>query len=381
MDIMKEVKIMKIRLVSLVIISVLFSVLMAENPQNINLEMKMIGLSDVPSEEEVYFGVYIQDLDYPTAQALGYNELYGILITKVEKGSPAWNIGIRKNDILMEINGYPIFNVKEFESIKKLLHPGDIIWLHIWRDGNIFDITMKVQGRTKEKSDAKKQPKSKESYPVGWGGGSWIPYWVVFPVDDVNELIAHIGEPTGDKTFANNAISEDGVFMSGGGGKINIGIGFFLGGVGASYSFSDSDASTHSKIKYNLSFGGITLDKRYAFNRKLIGSLGIMLGSGGHEVEYSALANTDFNWPEISSGGSFNVKVSRNYFMVQPRAEMLIRLLPWLGIQTEVGYMCGIPTHSGWKLQAATGDVYSIDNSPDTPFHSLTISVGPWFGF
>ncbi|HOQ82823.1 MAG TPA: PDZ domain-containing protein [Candidatus Syntrophosphaera thermopropionivorans] len=372
---------MKIRLVSLVIISVLFSVLTAENPQNINLEMKMIGLSDVPSEEEVYFGVYIQDLDFPTAQSLGYNELYGILVTKVEKGSLAWQAGIKNNDILMKLNGYPIFNVKEFRSIKKLLRPGDTVWLTIWREGKIFDITTKLQGRTKGKKPGKSESNEKVGYPVGWGGGSWMPYWAVFPVDDVNELITNIGESTEDKGFAHKAINEDGVFMSGGGGKVNIGKGFFLGGVGAGYSFSDSDASTHSKIKYNLSFGGVTLDKRYAINTKFIGSLGIMLGSGGHEVEYSALANTDFNWPEISSGGSFNVKVSRNYFMVQPRAEMLIRLLPWLGIQTEVGYMCGIPTHSGWKVQAATGDVYSIDNSPDTPFHSLTISVGPWFGF
>jgi hypothetical protein len=65
-------------------------------------------------------------------------------------------------------------------KVLKTLHPGDIIWLHIWRDGNIFDITMKVQGRTKEKSDAKKQPKSKEVIRW-WGGGSWIPYRVFFP--------------------------------------------------------------------------------------------------------------------------------------------------------------------------------------------------------
>ncbi|MDD5624229.1 MAG: PDZ domain-containing protein [Candidatus Cloacimonetes bacterium] len=372
---------MKIRLLSLLLISLLFSVLIADNPHNLNPEMKMVGLSDNQSDEEVYFGIYIKDLDYPLAQELGYTELYGILITKVVKDSPAWQAGIKNNDILMELNGYPIFNVKEFDSIKKLLQPGDTIWLTIWREGKTFDITAKLQGRTKEKKTGKSESNEKVAYPVGWGGGSWMPYWAVFPVDDVNELIAHIGESTGDKGFAHNAINEDGVFMSGGGGKINIGKGFFLGGVGAGYSFSDSDASTHSKIKYNLSFGGVTLDKRYAINKKFIGSLGIMLGSGGHEVEYSALANTDFNWPEISSGGSFNVKVSRDYFMVQPRAEMLIRLLPWLGIQTEVGYMCGIPTHSGWKVQAATGDVYSIDNSPDTPFHSLTISVGPWFGF
>lgn len=372
---------MKIRLLSLMLISLWFSVLMAENFQNLNPEMKLVEISDNQSDEEVYFGIYVKDLDYPLAQKLGYTELYGILITKVVKDSPAWQAGIKNKDILMELNGYPIFNVKEFDSIKKLLCPGDTVWLTIWRDGKTFDITAKLQARPKEKKPGKSESNEKVTYPVGWGGGSWMPYWAVFPVDDVNELIAHIGESTGDKGFAHNAINEDGVFMSGGGGKINIGKGFFLGGVGAGYSFSDSDAATHSKIKYNLFFGGVTLDKRYAINTKFIGSLGIMLGSGGHEVEYSALANTDFNWPEISSGGSFNVKVSRNYFMVQPRAEMLIRLLPWLGIQTEVGYMCGIPTHSGWKLQAATGDVYSIDNSPDTPFHSLTISVGPWFGF
>ena len=372
---------MKPKIVFCFLITFIMCALFAETTPLLTANQQMIDVWDSDSEEEVYFGFEVEDMDFPTAQSLGYNELYGILVTKVEKGSLAWQAGIKNNDILMKLNGYPIFNVKEFRSIKKLLRPGDTVWLTIWRDGKIFDITTKLQGRTKEKKPGKSESNEKVAYPVGWGGGSWMPYWAVFPVEDVNELITNIGESTGDKGFAHKAINEDGVFMSGGGGKINIGKGFFLGGVGAGYSFSDSDAATHSKIKYNLSFGGVTLDKRYAINTKFIGSLGIMLGSGGHKVEYSALANTDFNWPEISSGGSFNVKVSRNYFMVQPRAEMLIRLLPWLGIQTEVGYMCGIPTHSGWKVQAATGDVYSIDNSPDTPFHSLTISVGPWFGF
>ena len=227
---------MKIRLLSLLLISLLFSVLIADNPHNLNPEMKMVGLSDNQSEEGIFWHIY-KGPGLSLSSRLGYTELYGILITKVVKDSPAWQAGIKNNDILMELNGYPIFNVKEFDSIKKLLQPGDTIWLTIWREGKIFDITTKLQGRTKEKKTGKSEFNEKVTYPVGWGGGSWIPYWAVFPVDDINELITHIGESTEDKGFAHNAINEDGVFMSGGGGKVNIGKGFFLGGVGAGYSF------------------------------------------------------------------------------------------------------------------------------------------------
>jgi hypothetical protein len=69
----------------------------------------------------------------------------------------------------MKLNGYPIFNVKEFRSIKKLLRPGDTVWLTIWREGKIFDITTKLQGRTKGKKPGKSESNKKVAYPVGWG--------------------------------------------------------------------------------------------------------------------------------------------------------------------------------------------------------------------
>lgn len=168
--------------------------------------------------------------------------------------------------------------------------------------------------------------------------------------------------------------------MNGGAGRGHIGNGFFIGGVGAGYEYKARDPNTDASIIYEVSFGGATLDKRFLIAPGFGASLGVMLGGGGHQLRYSQ-TQSGFTWPEIFTGSNFTATLKREYLVVQPRAELMLRLVDWLSLRAEVGYVYGLPTYDGWKVDSTTGDDFQIPGSPNTPFHGLSFSVGPWIGF
>jgi hypothetical protein len=372
---------MKTKILCILALAILIPALFAQTEEDQNIKLKILTQSPGVVESKVYFGIYVQDLDYPTVQELGYFELYGIQVTQVVENSPAWKCGMQADDIIMQVNDSQVTDREEFDRIRSAMEPGDEAVIRIWRNGEVMDLNMVMQPRPGVQTKViEKEIAGAKKMSAGYGGGCWIPVWAIVPVDDVNELIDKIGDPIPSKGFGANAISEKGVFMNGGAGKGHVGNGFFIGGVGAGYEYKDSDVPTNTKIKYSMSFGGATIEKRIPFTKNFLGSLGLMLGGGGHEVQYSQ-TQANYTWPEVFTGNNFTATLRREYFVVQPRVELMFRLLPWLGLRAEVGYLYGVPVQKGWTVDATSGDDYNIVDSPDTPFQGLTISAGPWLGF
>jgi len=201
--------------------------------------------------------------------------------------------------------------------------------------------------------------------------------------DDVNHVIANVKDSLGSD-FKN--ISSKGLFLNGGGGKGNVGKGYFIGGMGAGYSiekkYSKAD-STH-KMNYAVSFAGVTLDKRFHIANHMTGSLGFLLGGGQQTVKITRqkfVYPNGYDWDSISSVNLVKnqVNLNRKYIVFQPKAEFLYNLLSWLAIRGEVGYMMGYSSKDGWEV--TNNSDAQVKNSPNTSFDGLTFSVGPWFGF
>ena len=72
--------------------------------------------------------------------------------------------------------------------------------------------------------------------------------------------------------------------------------------------------------------------------------------------------------------------MKRDYFLFQPKAVAMYRILDWLAIRAEGGYMMSHATSSGWQANFAGTD-YSIEGSPNTSLDGFTFTIGPWFGF
>jgi hypothetical protein len=345
---------------------------------NVNMNSQTDESADAP-----FFGIYPADLDFPKAQELNYPNTYGILVTGIVPDSPAYQYRLVEDDIIMEINNQKILNLKEFDKMKAAYRAGDAVNLTVFRGGEVKSIDFVFGSKaTKEVPASIDVITQKNHLSPGSGGGSWIPMYYNADMKDVNELVTAIGF---------SKLAEDGILTNGFAGKGNVGDGWMLGGqfqfYGDSKKVRENDTNYINSMNYNMFIGGATLDKRIPITKNFVTSLGLMVGGASHTVEL-VHSNGDYNWPtEPNSttttimGSNSYAKFSKGYILVQPRAELMVRLLSWLAIRGEVGYLYGYGPTSGWKVKHNDTETYELKNSPDTPFKGMTFSVGPWFGF
>ena len=82
-----------------------------------------------------WIGIYVQNLDYKLKQTLQLEE-NGIIITDVDKNSPADKSNIVPGDVILSVDNNPVTNEIEWESISAFSSPGDTINLVIFRQGS-----------------------------------------------------------------------------------------------------------------------------------------------------------------------------------------------------------------------------------------------------
>jgi len=79
-------------------------------------------------------GLVVQELTPELAKSLGIEEQSGLIISDVKAGSPAAEAGIKRGEIIMEINQKPVKSIKEFKEIIGKVEPGENILLLTKRD-------------------------------------------------------------------------------------------------------------------------------------------------------------------------------------------------------------------------------------------------------
>ncbi|MDD2229205.1 MAG: PDZ domain-containing protein [Candidatus Cloacimonetes bacterium] len=401
---------MKRVLFVLILMSLGLSALMADLNDDIKKEIRVEmekNFSDVPGSPKVvmnirkefnpdpdspdaaFMGIYSEDLNFPKAQELEYKGYYGILVTGIVSGSPAWEQRLQENDIILSMDGKEVTNSAVFERLRKMYRANDTVSMELFRMGEVIKVDFTFGTRnspnTNEPNDQDKPEKRRKS--VGYGGGSWIPMWFNTDMTDVNQLMSELG--------FTEMLDDNGVLMQGIGGKVNIGKGFFIGGQVTTYedtpkTFDPVDPTYSVWMRYNNTMGGVTLDKRFAITKNLIVSTGFLLGGASHTVEILK-SNSNYNWgdgvapSEIYSTflGSNNnhAEIFRKYLIVQPKAELMVHFLPWFGIRAEAGYTYGYSPKNGWRVKGLDQENFIVKNSPNTEYQGLNLSIGPWFGF
>jgi len=85
------------------------------------------------------------------AMSLRLPELRGVVITDVEKGSPAEKSGAEPTDVILAVNDKQINNSNDIEQILRNtdLRVGDILKLSVFRNGKIVDLDLKLEKRKK----------------------------------------------------------------------------------------------------------------------------------------------------------------------------------------------------------------------------------------
>ncbi|MGI6197506.1 MAG: S1C family serine protease [Candidatus Cloacimonadaceae bacterium] len=368
-----------------------------EEPAQINYddEVMLIDREDAELEAEAgYLGIYVDDLNFPKAQALNYTKNFGVLVIGVVADTPAAAANLMVDDIIMMINEQMVNNKQQFIEIQQATQPGDVMKLKIWRAGAEQNVELILSQKTidEDEEDDEECPRKitvsfKPNLSTGYGGGSWLPMWATVDLADINQLLERLDfDPMRDK----------GILMQGGGGKIHIGKGFFFGIQGISYEDkgkrNDPQTpadSTIAKIpdltaNYMLNTFEFTIDKRFAIKPWLVLSIGTGLGTADHKIELYH-DESGGTWPGQNNYqydlGYHKAVLKKNFLTVHPRFEALFPILSWFGMRLEAGYNYGFSPYKGWKQEEYNGDHHQIANSPETTFGAFTIGAGPWFGF
>jgi len=66
--------------------------------------------------ENALEGIQVENMDADTAKELGIQDTKGVVVADIDPSSPKADIGLRKGDVILEVNHKPVRNVTEFEQ-------------------------------------------------------------------------------------------------------------------------------------------------------------------------------------------------------------------------------------------------------------------------
>jgi serine protease Do len=93
-------------------------------------------------EESV--GMTVQELTPEIARSLQVTDTKGLVVTDVEEGSPAEEAGIRRGDLIVEVNQKKVENLRDYRAALGRLGGADSLLLLVRRGGNVLYVALKM---------------------------------------------------------------------------------------------------------------------------------------------------------------------------------------------------------------------------------------------
>ena len=103
-----------------------------------------VAADEPPTKRTAKLGLEVQTLNRELAERLGYEGEDGVIVTHIERGSPAARKGLRGGDLIIEINRTPVANLTEYEEGIDEVGPGEVILLRRLRSGRTSYIALRV---------------------------------------------------------------------------------------------------------------------------------------------------------------------------------------------------------------------------------------------
>ena len=106
-----------------------------------------------PGERSWAIGSWVQssaalaDVDAEKAQTLKLKEVRGAIITLIDHDAPAGQIGLKVNDVVIQLNGQNVEGAEQLRRMLKEIPSGRKVSIEISRDGNIQTMAVELADR------------------------------------------------------------------------------------------------------------------------------------------------------------------------------------------------------------------------------------------
>ncbi len=121
-----------------------------------------------------YLGVTLQDLNEALAKQFGVTGNQGVVITDVAADSPAAKAGLQPGDVILELNGQPVRDLRSLRLTVAQTPPGTMVRLKVLRDKAARDISAKLDELPDDQPLAR-NPDQGEAPQAGAPAGSALP--------------------------------------------------------------------------------------------------------------------------------------------------------------------------------------------------------------
>jgi len=91
-----------------------------------------------------YLGIIPQDVTPTMARAFGTKENDGALVGDVSPNSPAQKAGVKRGDIILEVNGKPVTDANGLRMRISMMSPGSAVNLKVLRNGGTHQLMAKL---------------------------------------------------------------------------------------------------------------------------------------------------------------------------------------------------------------------------------------------
>jgi membrane-associated protease RseP (regulator of RpoE activity) len=140
---------------------------------------------DGPMVRRGYFGVALLDLTPELRTHFGVPDDSGVMVSKVEPGSPAEKAGVKVGDILTRLDGQAVKSAWAVSAKARGLEEGQQIPWEVWRNGKAQNVNLAVV--LKERPELDMAPFFKD--------GDGEPLMIHMKTEDFKELQELKGEP------------------------------------------------------------------------------------------------------------------------------------------------------------------------------------------
>jgi len=115
--------------------------------QQADLRVTLSGPMLLMGNSQGYLGVDLGDVDAQKATLLKLKEARGAIITLIDHDAPAGKVGLRVNDVVLEMNGQPVDSADQLRRLLRETPSGRKVSLLVSRDGNTQTLAVELADR------------------------------------------------------------------------------------------------------------------------------------------------------------------------------------------------------------------------------------------